>query len=83
MLYKHKSTVVRRLRGMVPFPCFLDHRLSCAKQSKFLPAKQGFGSGSEWIRIHVTSWIRIRIQYADPDPGGYILREKREKMQGK
>ena len=32
--------------------------------------KQGCGSGSAWIRIHFPSWIRIRIQYADPDPGG-------------
>ena len=22
------------------------------------------------VRIHFTSWIRIRIQYEDPDPGG-------------
>ena len=27
---------------------------------------QGCGSGSAWIRIHFPSWIRIRIQYADP-----------------
>ena len=28
-----------------------------------------------WIRIsiHFTSWIRIRIQYADLDPGGKIF----------
>ena len=29
---------------------------------------QGCGSGSAWIRIYFPSWIRIRIQYADPDP---------------
>jgi hypothetical protein len=37
---------------------------------------QGFGSGSvsgsAWIRINLSCWIRIRIQIADPgpDPGG-------------
>ena len=44
---------------------------------------QGCGSGSEsaWIRIHFPSWIRIwiRIQYADPDPGGEIFQIKTEK----
>ncbi len=30
--------------------------------------KQGFGSGSAWIRINLSCWIRIRIQIADPDP---------------
>ncbi len=31
---------------------------------------QGFGSGSAWIRINLSCWIRIRfrIQNADPDP---------------
>ncbi len=29
---------------------------------------QGFGSGSAWIRINLSCWIRIRIQIADPDP---------------
>jgi hypothetical protein len=28
------------------------------------------GSGSAWIRINLSCWIRIRIQIADPDPGG-------------
>jgi hypothetical protein len=28
----------------------------------------GFGSGSAWIRINLSCWIRIRIQIADPDP---------------
>jgi hypothetical protein len=35
---------------------------------------QGFGSGSvsgsAWIRINLSCWIRIRTQIADPDPGG-------------
>jgi hypothetical protein len=35
---------------------------------------QGFGSGSAWIRINLRSWIRIRIQIADPDPGCSFLR---------
>ena len=39
--------------------------------------------GSAWIRIHILSWIRIRIQYADLDSGGENLREKTEKMKGK
>ncbi len=32
--------------------------------------RQGFGSGSAWIRINLSFWIRIRIriQIADPDP---------------
>jgi hypothetical protein len=43
------------------------------KSIKFV---QGFGSGSvsgsAWIRINLSCWIRIRIQIADPDldPGG-------------
>ncbi len=28
------------------------------------------GSGSAWIRINLSFWIRIRIQIADPDPRG-------------
>jgi hypothetical protein len=31
---------------------------------------QGFVSGSAWIRIILSCWIRIRIRIADPDPGG-------------
>ena len=38
--------------------------------SHALWSTQGCGSGSAWIRIHFHSWIRFRIQYADPDPGG-------------
>ncbi len=34
----------------------------------FYPSRQGFGSGSAWIRINLSCWIRIRIQIADPDP---------------
>jgi hypothetical protein len=30
--------------------------------------EQGCGSGSAWIRINLSCWIRIRIQIADPDP---------------
>jgi hypothetical protein len=39
---------------------------------KCLRYVQGFGSvsGSAWIRINLSCWIRIRIQIADPDPGG-------------
>ncbi len=41
---------------------------------------QGFGSGSAWIRIDLSCWIRIRIQIADPDPdpGGQKLPTKIE-----
>jgi hypothetical protein len=31
---------------------------------------QGFVSGSAWIRINLSCWIRIRIRIADPDTGG-------------
>ncbi len=37
---------------------------------------QGFESGSAWIRINLSCWIRIRIQIADPDPGGQKLPTK-------
>jgi hypothetical protein len=44
---------------------------------------QGSGSvsGSAWIRINFSCWIRIwiRIQIADPDPGGEKLPTKIEK----
>jgi hypothetical protein len=42
---------------------------------------QGFGSvsGSAWIRINLSYWIRIRIQIADPDPGGKKWPTKIEK----
>jgi hypothetical protein len=43
------------------------------------PSIQGFGSGSAWIRINLSCWIRIRIQIADPDPGGQKLPQKIEK----
>ncbi len=44
--------------------------------------KQGFGSGSAWIRINLSCWIRIRIriQIADPDPGGQKWPTKIEKI---
>ena len=48
-------------------------------KTKFISCGQGCGSGSAWIRIHFTSWIRIRIQYVDPDPGGKIFQIKTEK----
>ena len=35
-----------------------------------------------WIRILFPSWIQIRIQYTDPEPGGKIFKIKTEKMQG-
>jgi hypothetical protein len=41
---------------------------------------QGFGSGSAWIRINLSCWIRIRIRIQiadpDPDPGGQKLPTK-------
>jgi hypothetical protein len=39
---------------------------------------QCFGSGSvsAWIRIKFVSWIRIRIQNADPDPAAEKLAPK-------
>jgi hypothetical protein len=42
---------------------------------------QGFGSGSAWIRINLSCWIRIRIriQIPDPDPGRQKLPTKIEK----
>ncbi len=44
---------------------------------------QGFGSGSAWIRINLSCWIRIRIRNlnADPDPGGQKWPTKIEKRQ--
>jgi hypothetical protein len=33
-------------------------------------------SGSAWIRIKFVSWIRIRIQNADPDPAAEKLAPK-------
>jgi hypothetical protein len=36
--------------------------------ARFVRYLQGFGSGSAWIRINLSCWIRIRIQIADPDP---------------
>jgi hypothetical protein len=43
-------------------------------QVNYVCLSQGFGSvsrsGSAWIRINLMCWIRIRIQIADPDPGG-------------
>ncbi len=48
-----------------------------------VPLNQGFGSGSAWIRINLSCWIRfrIRIQIADPDPdpGGQKWPTKIEK----
>ncbi len=49
--------------------------------------EQGFGSGSlsgsgsAWIRINLSCWIRIRTQIADPDPdrGGQKWPKKIEK----
>ncbi len=41
--------------------------------------RQGFGSGSPWITINLSCWIRIRIQIADLDPGGQKLPTKIEK----
>ncbi len=45
------------------------------------PGSQGFGSGSAWIRINLSCWIRIRIriQIADPDPGRQKWPQKIEK----
>ncbi len=40
---------------------------------------QGFGSGTAWIRNNLSCWIRIRIQIADPDPGGQKLLTKIDK----
>ncbi len=53
------------------FALFLG-TLPVPKNCALLGGKQGFRSGSAWIRIDLTCWIRIRIriQIADPDPGG-------------
>ncbi len=32
------------------------------------PSVQGCASGSAWIRINLSSWVRIRIQEAKNDP---------------
>ena len=66
----------------VLLPCQTPHRDPCKiLLCTVYPANlnQGYGSGSAWIRIRFTSWIRIRIQYADPDPGGKIFQIKTEK----
>ncbi len=51
----------------------------------YFSCKQGFGSGSGsvsgWIRINLSCWIRIRIQIADPDPGGQKWPQKKKKVQ--
>ncbi len=41
---------------------------------------QGCESGSAWIPINLTCWIRIRIKNMDPDPGGQKLPTKLEKV---
>ncbi len=33
----------------------------------FIYFKQGFGSGSAWIRFNLSCWIRIRIQEGKND----------------
>jgi hypothetical protein len=53
----------------------LTKRLKSSKLEKlYFTQTQSFGSGSgsAWIRINLSFWIRIRIQFADPDldPGG-------------
>jgi hypothetical protein len=52
-------------------PCVLATGYLAIKLERLTP-NQGFGSGSAWIRINLSCWIRIRIQIADPvpDPGG-------------
>ncbi len=45
----------------------------------WLRFRQGSGSGSAWIRINLSCWIRIRIQIADPDSGGQKCPTKIEK----
>jgi hypothetical protein len=52
----------------------------CSSTGQSILLKQCFGSGSEWIRIQVVDWIRIRIPNADPDPGG-LKRAKMKKTQ--
>ncbi len=52
-----------------------DEQLTLGRHSRYqllIPysPSQGFGSGSAWIRSNLSCWIRIRIQIADPDPGG-------------
>ncbi len=34
----------------------------------YVPHRQGFGSGSAWIRINLSCWIRIRIQEGKNEP---------------
>ncbi len=53
--------------------CTAPVLFTCNTESQYCGAEsgpQGFGSGSAWIRINLSCWIRIRIQIADPDPGG-------------
>jgi hypothetical protein len=65
-----KLLVAAREEGKVPAPdpAFDQEQVSCL-------TFQGFGSGSAWIRINLSCWIRNSIQNADPDPdtGGQKL----------
>ena len=55
----------------VPVPHLINSNQGCGSGCGS-GSGSGSRSGSAWIRIHFHSWIRIwiRIQYADPDPGG-------------
>ncbi len=62
--------------NMVLFVLMIEKNCKCFL---FFSSNQGFGSGSAWIRMNWSSWIRIRIQIADPDPGGQKWPTKIEK----
>ena len=68
--------------------CFTDSRpagslKSCLAFKPVLPSPEPARRSSYCTVPKAGLWIRIRIQYADPDPGGKNLREKTEILQGK
>ena len=64
-------------------PGYEDHPSSCPatwSNNRFCRWKQGFVSGSAYIRIRFPSWIWIPIQYTETDPGGKILKKNLKKL---
>jgi hypothetical protein len=79
---KNLAWTQQQVDSMLPSPAKLrqkinnydKHKAQSLLQIIILNLKniQGFGSGSAWIRINLSCWIRIRIriQIADLDTGG-------------
>ncbi len=66
---EHYETYISWIRN--PAACAGGHSTKeLSRQLISNYSEQGFGSGSAWIRINLSYWIRIRIhiQIADPDP---------------